>query len=92
MSKSGQVRVSSQRIDDVMVLKNHPDPQIRGLIGTLAADLLVTILNKTNLNYSTFCDEDLYKFSIAANLEIVSPCYTVKDFVCIWIKVRKSVG
>lgn len=91
MSKSGQVRVSSQRIDDVMVLKNHPDPQIRGLVGTLAADLLVTILNKTSLNYSTFCLEKLQKYSVDTNLEIVSPCYTVKDFVCIWIKVRISV-
>lgn len=90
-SKSGQVRVSSQRIDDVMVLKNHPDPQIRGLVGTLAADLLVTILNKTSLNYSTFCLENLQKYAVGTNLEIVSPCYTVKDFVCIWIKVRISV-
>ncbi|XP_066154208.1 huntingtin [Euwallacea fornicatus] len=81
--KSDASRISSQRITDVVLLKDHSDPQIRGLIGFIVSTVLVAVMRKTNFDYSLWgklLEENLM------GIHTYSGSSDVNNFVRVWVK------
>ncbi|XP_050315238.1 huntingtin-like [Anthonomus grandis grandis] len=77
-------RVSSQRITDLMVLADHPDPQLRGIARCVASDVVVAILKKTHLNFHLWATvlEEHGKKIMKQNMFVP---YDIDFFVRIWL-------
>lgn len=86
-SVEGSSRISSQKIDEIMLLADHPDPQLRGIARSVASDVVGTILNKTNLDMGLW-SKYLQDHMLSTGTQIDSTSFFgIKHFVNIWVKV-----